>query len=108
MENIETVSLDLIHKIRLHINRTEKQAALLVNRQKWDRLTSALYVLEDTSCAIEYYLKSDYPDDVGGKYLYTYGLVQALYVQEDAIDSLSYALFDKNIDFKNEYPKAYD
>lgn len=107
MENIETVSLDLIHKIRLHINRTEKQAALLVNRQKWDRLTSALYVLEDTACAIEYYLKSDYPDDVGGKYLYTYGLVQALYVQEDAIDSLSYALFDKNIDFKNEYPKAY-
>lgn len=107
MENIETVSLDLIHKIRLHINRTEKQAALLANRQKWGRLTSALYVLEDTSCAIEYYLKAEYPDDVGGKYLYTYGLLQALFVQEDAIDSLSYALFDKNIDFKNEYPKAY-
>jgi len=107
MENIETVSLDLIHKIRLHINRTEKQAALLANRQKWGRLTSALYVLEDTSCAIEYYLKAEYPDDVGGKYLYTYGLLQALFVQEDAIDSLSYALFDKNIDFKNEYPKAF-
>ena len=80
MEKIETVSFNLIKKLFRHINRTEKQATLLTNRQKWDRLTSALYTLEDTSYAIEYYLESDYPADIKGKYLYTYGLLQALFV----------------------------
>lgn len=104
---METVSFDLINKIYTHINRTEKQAILLANRQTWDRLTAALRVLEDTSWAIEYYLKNDYPTDFKGKYLYTYGLLQALFVQEDAINSINVALFDKEIDFKNDYPKAY-
>ena len=107
MDKIETVSFELIKKIYLHINRTEKQAVLLTNRQKWYRLTSALNVLEDTSCAIEYYLDNDFPADFKGKYLYTYGLLQALFVQEDAINSISIALFCKEIDFKNDYPKAY-
>ena len=107
MEKIETVSFNLIKKIFRHINRTEKQATLLTNRQKWDRLTSALYTLEDTSYAIEYYLESDYPADIKGKYLYTYGLLQALFVQEDAINSLSCALFDRRINFETEYPEAF-
>lgn len=107
MEKFETVSFDLIKQIRAHINRTEKQAILLKNRQKWDRLTSALNVLEDTSWAIEYYLENDYPQDFKGKYLFTYGLLQALFVQEDAINSISVALFGKEIDFKNDYPKIY-
>lgn len=108
MEKIETVSFDLIKKIYLHINRTEKQIRLLENRQRWDQLTSALHVLEDTSWAIEYYLESDYPSDIKGKYLYTYGLLQALNVQEDAINSLCIALFNKTVDFKTAYPKAYE
>lgn len=107
MENIETVSLDLIHKIRLHINRAEKQIHLLADRKVWDKLTSSLYVLEDTSHAIEYYLESEYPSDVRGKYLYTYGLLQALYVQGDAIRSLSVALFNNKITFHTDYPRAH-
>ena len=60
---METVSFELIRKIYNHINRTEKITSLLSNRQKWDRLTSALNVLEDTSWAIEYYLGNDYPSE---------------------------------------------
>lgn len=104
---METVSFDLIKSIYTHINRTEKQAVLLSNRQKWNRLTSALNVIEDTSWAIEYYLDSDYPSELKGKYLYTYGLLQALFMQEDAANSLSIALFNKDIDFKTAYPKAF-
>lgn len=107
MEKFETVSFDLIKEIRTHINRTEKQADLLSKRQKWDRLTSSLNVLEDTSWAIEYYLENDYPKDFKGKYLFTYGLLQALFVQEDAINSISVALFGEEIDFKNDYPKVH-
>ena len=89
---METVSFELIRKIYNHINRTEKITSLLSNRQKWDRLTSALNVLEDTSWAIEYYLGNDYPSEFKGKYLYTYGLLQALFVQGDAVNSISIAV----------------
>lgn len=107
MASVTTVSFELIKSIYAHINRTEKQASLLANRQKWDRLTSALNVLEDTSWAIEYYLETAYPAEFKGKYLYTYGLLQVLFVQSDAINSISVALFDRKVDFKADYPKAF-
>lgn len=102
-----TVDFDLISKIRLHINRTEKQAMLLSIRKKWLQLTSALDTLEDTSWAVEYYIFSDYPDSMKGKYLYTYGLLQALFVQMDAIKSIWDSLFNSALSFKDEFPEAY-
>lgn len=107
MENIQTVSFDLIKQIYAHINRAEKQTVLLANRQKWDRLTSALQVLEDSAWAVEYYLEADYPSGFKGKYLFTYGLLQALFIQGDAANSLSVALFDRKIDFRRDYPSAF-
>lgn len=104
---MQTVSFELIRQIREHINRIEKQSALLNNRGKWLRLTSALDVLEDTANVVDYYLNADYPSDIRGKYLFTYGLIQALFVQQDAANSICVALFDKEIDFKEEYPDAY-
>lgn len=104
---VTTVSFDLINRIFLFINRTENQAILLSHRQKWYRLTSSLRVLEDTSWAIEYYLLSQYPTDHKGKCLYTYGLLQALFLQMDAANSLNQALFEKKINYKDEYPAAY-
>lgn len=104
---METVDIELVRKIFLHIDRTEKQAELLPDRQKWNKLTSALYTLEDSSCAIEYYIETAYPADVRGKYLFTYGLFQAIILQQDSIKSINKALFNKGIDFKKEYPDAY-
>ena len=71
------------------------------------KLTAALDVLEDTSWAVEFYVSSDYPDDFRGKYLYTYGLQQALFVQMDAIRSVHEALFGEQLDFKSTYLEAY-
>lgn len=104
---VATVSFDLINRILLFIDRAENQAILLNHRQKWYRLTSSLRVLEDTSWAIEYYLQSQYPTDFKGKYLYTYGLLQALFLQMDAANSLNQALFGQKINYKDEYPTAY-
>lgn len=104
---METVDIELVRKIFLHIDRTEKQAELLPDRQKWNKLTSALYTLEDSSCAIEYYIETAYPADVRGKHLFTYGLFQAIILQQDSIKSINKALFNKGIDFKKEYPDAY-
>lgn len=102
-----TVNFELINKIRFHIGRTEKQAKLLENRKKWMQLTSALDVLEDTSWAIEYYIDEEYPADMRGKYLYTYGLLQALYVQQDAIKSVYMALYDEEIKLQERFPVVY-
>lgn len=107
MDKIETVSFELIRNIYQHINRIEKQALLLSDLAKWERLTSALNVLEDASCAIEYYLENDYPRDTRGKYLYTYGLLQALFVQQDAINSINVSLFNVEINYKTDYPEIY-
>lgn len=105
---MSTTSFELIQKIRQHISRTEKQAHLLKNRQKWLKLFSALDALEDASWAIEYYCDAAYPNEMRGKYLHTYGLLQALFVQEDAVISISNALFGTRIDLKSQYPRAYD
>ena len=102
-----TVDFRLIKSIRLHINRTEKQAELLSERKKWMQLTSALNTLEDTSWAVEFYISTDYPDNIKGKYLYTYGLLQALFVQMDAVKSIHDSLFGANLIFNPDYPEAY-
>lgn len=102
-----SVDNKLVRKTRYHINRIEKQIELMGSRQKWLRVTAALNVLEDTNSAITYYRESEYPDELNGKYLFTYGLLQALFVQEDAVNSINIALFDKEVDFKTDYPAAY-
>lgn len=104
---METVSFELIDEILDHINRIEKQNALLESRRNWDKITSALQVLEDSSCAVSYYLETQYPSGVGGKYLFTYGLLQALFIQEDAANSISEVLIGRGVNFKEDYPEAY-
>ena len=102
-----TVNFELIKKIREHINRTEKQAEMLVERKKWLQLTSAIIALEDTACAVQFYISSEYPEDVNGKYLYTYGLLQALFVQQDAVNHISISLLGEEVKFREMYPEAY-
>lgn len=53
------------------------------------------------------YTEFEYPSDVKGKYLYTYGLLQALFLQQDAAKDLSASLLNKNINFRKEYPALY-
>jgi len=64
---------------------------LLQCRASWNMLCSCLDVIEDTQEAIaSYHLAS--PDDVGLKYLQLYGILQALFVQQDAVQNLAKAL----------------
>lgn len=104
---IEQVSTELINRIRAHINRTEKKVKLLECQKKWLQLTSSLDVLEDSTCAINYFCGAGFPVEIGGQYLFTYGFLQALFLQQDAIKGISLALFDRTIDFKTDYPDAY-
>lgn len=105
---MEMVSFDLIKRIRKHIQRQERMNQLIPIYEKWVGITASIDVLEDSSWAIEYYVENDYPSNMKGKYLYTYGLLQALFVQQDAADNIYKVFFDEKIKWKDEYLEAYD
>lgn len=104
---MELVSFDLINRIRKHIQHQERMSQLIPIYEKWVGITASIDVLEDSSWAIEYYVENDYPSNMKGKYLYTYGLLQALFVQQDATDNIYKVFFDEKIKWKDEYPEAY-
>jgi len=59
---------------------------------KWNQLCSCLDVIEDTELAIDAYLQQSEPLTDGDKYLQLYGVLQALFVQQDAVANLAEVL----------------
>ena len=69
--------------------RLKVRKEVRTNRDNWDQICSSSDAINDTVRAIESYVKSDYPeDDVGRQYISIYGLFQALYLQQDAVENL--------------------
>lgn len=94
----------LMGRIRKHINGTRKQIILMQDLKVWNKVCASLDVLEDTNNAIDYFCKTDYPDVIGGQYLFTYGLLQAMYAQQNAIKHIAEAL-GFSINIKQNNPK---
>lgn len=92
LKNIDVLEDD----VREHINTTRYQNILISDSGNWDQICCSLDTINDTLCAISDYIEGDYPEKVGLKYLYTYGVLQALFIQQDAMSHLSEA-------FKIEY-----
>jgi uncharacterized protein with HEPN domain len=81
----------LTESVRNHINTHRYQIALLEDAGNWNQICSSLDVVGDSLLAIESYHKGTYPDDFGLKYIYTYGVLQALFLLQDAARHLSEA-----------------
>lgn len=77
--------------VRDHINTHRYQAELLKDSSTWNQICSSLDVIGDTLYAIDSYVSTDFPEDTGLKYVYSYGLLQALFLQQDALRHLSEA-----------------
>ncbi len=89
MQNI----LQLTNDIRDLINAPRKQYVLLKDSTAWNMLCSALDVIEDTDYCLGAFLTTDIdPLDDGNKYMYVYGTLQALFVQQDAVEHLAESL----------------
>lgn len=97
---------ELISRIRDHINHEGKRKALINEREKWSQLTSSLDVLADSVNAIEFYFSSEYPNELGGKYLFIYGLLQCIFLAQDAAYGISYSLLGEKINWEADYPDA--
>ena len=89
MQNIT----QLISDIRDLINKPRKKHLLLKDSIAWNMLCSSLDVIEDTDCCLETFLTTDIDHlDDGKKYMYVYGTLQALFVQQDAVKHLAESL----------------
>lgn len=95
-----------IKVIRDFINGPRKQHHLLKNRGLWFQLCSCMDVVEDSELAIKAYFEyfeEKYENSDGIKYLFIYGILQALFLQQDSVINLCESLkISKKI---NDYPK---
>ena len=91
--------LQLVEEIRKLIYRPYEQDTLLQDDARWNMLCSCLDVIEDTDCCLEAFLRTDIDRfdcdqhlEDGNKYMYVYGTLQALYLQQDAFTHLTESL----------------
>ena len=82
---------DLEKSVRGHINTTRYQNDLLKDSDNWNQICSSLDTIGDTLYSQQDYLNAEYPSSTGLKYIFTYGLLQALFIQQDAMRHLSEA-----------------
>jgi hypothetical protein len=80
---------DLETKVRDCINRPRLHHALYTNDLKaFNVICSALDVIGDTTMAIDAYARLEESGDYGVRYLRLYGLLQALFIQQDAAEHI--------------------
>lgn len=94
------------HEIREYINNPRKHYELRQNKALFFQLCSSLDVVGDTEEAIIAFENKEFGDSIAAQYLAVYGFLQAVYVQQDAVDCLCESL---SIPEKiNKYPKLLE
>ncbi|MDO9522227.1 MAG: hypothetical protein Q7J08_00745 [Methanocorpusculum sp.] len=93
-----------IRRIRDHITRTETYNLIYQKKYNWNMLCVSLGTFQDTEEMIQYFRESEFPEDVRGKFLAIYGLLQALFVQKDALLNANAALELPNINLSTDFP----
>jgi hypothetical protein len=83
--------MQLENDVRDFINTGRHQVELLASRSTWNQICSSLDVIGDTALSIQDYVTSPYPSSDGLKYIYTYGILQSLFLQQDAVRHFSEA-----------------
>jgi hypothetical protein len=104
--NIQIIN-NVKSKIFEYINKTRYQSSLIKNLNIWNQICSSLYVIGDTLISIEEYLNNDFPKSDGLKYIFTYGILQSLFIQQDATKNLLEA-FNIKVTFSETLKKIRD
>lgn len=99
----DNVVQEQVNQIRAFINNPRRHYELRQNKALFSQLCSSLDVIEDTEEAITAYVAKEFGESISAHYLAVYGLLQAIYVQQDAVISLCEALGIK--EKINNYPK---
>ncbi len=90
----------LENNIRNYINIPRYQYDLMQDIKKWNQLCSSLDIIGDTTLAIKSYYNCVWPSDSGMQYLLIYGLLQSIFIQQDALKHIA-----ETLDIKLELTK---
>ena len=83
----------LEQQIRNYLNNTNLyERRFKSHLDEWNALCVAMDILGDTCLSLEYYEASGIGDEYGEKYLKLYGLLQAIFLQQDSIRKI-YRIF---------------
>ncbi|MBL1142992.1 MAG: hypothetical protein HND53_13265 [Proteobacteria bacterium] len=91
IESLINQIIELGEVVRKHINTHRYQIDFLKDSSNWNQICSSLDVIGDTLYAIRSFHLSEFPSDSGLQYIYTYGLLQSLFLQQDGLRHLSEA-----------------
>jgi len=83
---------ELVQEIRDFINSQPKQHTLRQRTASWNMLCSCLDLIGDTELAISSYYNTTADGEYVKKYLLVYGILQSLFLQQDAVQNLCDAL----------------
>lgn len=98
--------LSLLEDIRGILYKKYRQNRLMTDMTKYNKCYSSIDLLEDITEAIDYYKECDESKlNLGAKYLMIYGVLEALYMQQKAIDDLYVALDYEKPNLKRDYPE---
>ena len=98
---------NIFKEIRDLCNHPWKREVLFQDKVKWNKLWASMDVLEDSQIAIDDYSSLKEFDSNKKGYLYVYGILQALNLQQDSLRNLNISLFGEDINFKEKHPELY-
>jgi hypothetical protein len=96
---------NLLRYIREFIQHPRRLDPIIQKKPSWYMLTAAMDVVSDTESAIVSYERGEFRDK-GTLYLVIYGLLQAMYLQQDALRNMVHALEGSEVYKLDTEPEA--
>ncbi len=78
-----------IERFRDHINIPRVSRRIMANTKDWNQICSAMDLPGDNLYALEDYVNLTWPTSEGALYLLIYGVLQALILQQDAVEHMA-------------------
>jgi len=98
------------NQIRDFLNSSAiKKTDIYLKKQEgcWDQFCAALDTIGDTCLAINKFQENSEAYFTNNPYLLTYGLLQAMVLQQNAVKYLKKSVLGKDINFKKNYPDLF-
>jgi hypothetical protein len=81
------------------------QRRLIADMFLWHQTWAAMDIIDDVDSAFDAYIENDFPESTGERYLRTYGIMQSLFLQQDALSDLIRAIHPKKAIVQNDVLK---
>ena len=83
---------ELSQWIREYGQGPRHQRRLMADPFLWHQTWVAMDIIDDVDSAFDAYIHNDFPEEMGELYLRIYGIMQALFLQQDAVSDLIQAI----------------